>query len=91
FCTSQACGPMLDQVEAIAREHPGVNFLHVEIYENLDAETAEDLQISEAVTAWGLPSEPWIFVMDNEGNVSSRFEGALRQGEIEEALAAVGA
>ncbi|HEX2420677.1 MAG TPA: thioredoxin family protein [Acidimicrobiia bacterium] len=91
FCTSQTCGPMLDQVEAVASEHPGVNYLHVEIYENLDAASPADLQVSEAVTAWGLPSEPWVFVIDRDGRVSSRFEGALRNGEIEEALAAVGA
>ena len=91
FCTSQTCGPMLDQVEAVASKHPGANYLHIEIYENLDAETPEELEISDAVTAWGLPSEPWVFVMDSDGNVSSRFEGALGDGEIEEALAAVGA
>lgn len=91
FCTSQTCGPMLDQVENVADQYPGVNFLHVEIYENLDAETFEDLRISEAVSAWGLPSEPWVFVMDSQGTVSSRFEGALGDGEIEEALAKVGA
>jgi hypothetical protein len=91
FCTSQTCGPMLDQVEAVADEHPGVNYLHVEIYENLDAESFEDLRISEAVSAWGLPSEPWVFVMDSQGEVTSRFEGALGEGEIEEALANVGA
>ncbi|HKZ18808.1 MAG TPA: thioredoxin family protein [Acidimicrobiia bacterium] len=91
FCTSQTCGPMLDQVEAVANEHPGVNYLHVEIYENLDAESFEDLRISEAVSAWGLPSEPWVFVMDSQGKVTSRFEGALGEGEIEEALANVGA
>lgn len=91
FCTSQTCGPMLDQVEAVADQHPDANYLHVEIYENLDAETFEDLRISEAVSAWGLPSEPWVFVMDGQGRVSSRFEGALGEGEIEEALAAVGA
>ncbi|HJQ95634.1 MAG TPA: thioredoxin family protein [Acidimicrobiia bacterium] len=91
FCTSQTCGPMLDQVEAVASEHPGVNYLHVEIYENLDAETSAELQISDAVLAWGLPSEPWVFVIDRDGRVSSRFEGALGDGEIEGALAAVGA
>ena len=91
FCTSQTCGPMLDQVEAVASQHPGVNYLHVEIYENLDAASPADLLVSEAVTAWGLPSEPWVFVIDRDGRVSSRFEGALGDGEIEEALAAVGA
>jgi hypothetical protein len=91
FCTSQTCGPMLDQVEAVAPRHPGVNFLHVEIYENLDANTQSDLRITEAVIAWKLPSEPWVFVMDGDGTVAARFEGALKEGELEEALAALSA
>lgn len=89
FCTSQTCGPMLDQVEEVAPLHPDVNFVHVEIYNNLDAPTAEDLQVSDAVVAWGLPSEPWVFVVDRQGMVAARFEGALGEGELEEALATV--
>ena len=89
FCVSQTCGPMLDQVKAVAQEHPGTNFLHVEIYENAHTATATDLQIDPAVTAWGLPSEPWVFVVDENGVVSARFEGTLQEGELEAALAGV--
>lgn len=91
FCVSQTCGPMLDQVKAVAPAHPAANFLHVEIYENLDATSAEELNIVPAVTAWGLPSEPWVFVIDSQGNVAARFEGAMLTSELEAALAAVGA
>ena len=91
FCVSQTCGPMLDQVKAVAATHPSANFLHVEIYENLDAISADDLIIVPAVMAWGLPSEPWVFVIDSEGKVAARFEGAMMASELEAALAAVGA
>ncbi|CAN5202218.1 hypothetical protein BH18ACT5_BH18ACT5_09960 [soil metagenome] len=91
FCVSQTCGPMLDQVKSVATDRAGTNFLHVEIYENAHTATAEDLQIDPAVSAWGLPSEPWVFVVDADGVVSARFEGTLAEGELEEALASVGA
>jgi hypothetical protein len=91
FCASQTCGPMLDQVKAAAREHPDANYIHVEIYNNLDAASTADLVVNPAVTAWGLPSEPWVFVIDGSGNVAARFEGALSSDELEAALEAVGA
>ncbi len=91
FCVSQTCGPMLDQVKAVAPAHPNANFLHVEIYENLDATSADDLIIDPAVAAWGLPSEPWVFVVDGNGVVAARFEGAMTTAEIESALEQVGA
>ena len=91
FCTSQTCGPMLDQVKAVATNHPKANFLHVEIYENLDATDLNDLVVVPAVSEWGLPSEPWVFVVDGNGTISARFEGAMLEGELESALEAVGA
>ena len=91
FCVSQTCGPMLDQVKTVVPAHPNVNFVHVEIYENLEATSADELIIVPAVTAWGLPSEPWVFVVDGGGVVAARFEGAMMMDEVEAALEAVGA
>lgn len=91
FCVSQTCGPMLDQVKAVKGAHPSANFLHVEIYENLDATSADELVLVPAVTAWALPSEPWVFVIDSEGTVAARFEGAMMTSELEAALESVGA
>lgn len=86
FCSSQTCGPMLDEVKAMTADHPGVDFLHIEIYENLDADSFEDLEPVEAVEEWGLPSEPWVFVTDSDGVVTARFEGAMDPQELREAL-----
>ncbi|MBA3360963.1 MAG: thioredoxin family protein [Acidimicrobiia bacterium] len=86
FCESQTCGPMLDQVKAVAEDHARANFIHVEIYENAHTATEQDLLIDPAVDAWGLPSEPWVFVVDQNGIVTARFEGTLQEGELESAL-----
>ncbi len=88
FCESRMCGPTLDIVKASAPQHPGVNFVHVEIYENLQDPGA--LVVVPSVTEWGLPSEPWVFVVDGNGVVTARFEGTVAPTELGQALAALG-
>jgi hypothetical protein len=89
FCITQTCGPLLDQVQSLFVEHPDVNFLHVEIYENLDAATFDELRTVAAVTEWGLPSEPWVFFIDAAGMVTARLEGAASEAEIDAALSSM--
>ena len=90
FCQSQTCGPLLDQVQTLSGDHPGVNFLHIEIYENLDATSFDELRTVPAVTEWRLPSEPWVFFMDKDGVVTARLEGAASEDEIHAALLSIG-
>lgn len=89
FCTSAACGPLLDQVKALRPEYAGIDFVHVEIYDDLQVESVEDLTTVPAITEWGLPSEPWVFVVDGSGNVTASFEGAASDAELQAAIAAV--
>jgi hypothetical protein len=35
---------------------------------------------------WGLKSEPWLFLVDKNGNIADRFEGGLTIQEVEPAL-----
>ncbi len=37
---------------------------------------------------WGLPSEPWVFLVDKAGNIAAKFEAVVSQAEIESALQA---
>lgn len=89
FCTSQACGPLLDQVKALRPDYPGVDFVHVEIYEDLQVDSPQDLTPVASIADWGLPSEPWVFVVDSDGTVSAAFEGAASDAELTEAIDAV--
>jgi len=90
FCQTAVCGPVLDLVEQVAPDHPGADFVHVEIYEDIDNPDGPQQQ-AQAVLEWGLQTEPWVFVVDAEGIVAARFEGALGAAELQRALAAVGA
>lgn len=86
WCTSQSCGPMLDQVQEIDSDYPELNYVHVEIYENIHVSSREDLVVLPAVEEWSLPSEPWLYVTDDTGIVTAAFEGAVSEAELRRAL-----
>lgn len=89
FCVSRTCGPALDTAKALIDRYPDVNWVHVEVYDNLDAPDFESLVPVPAAEEWGLPSEPWVFVVDEDGVVTHRFEGTVGRFELEDALAQV--
>jgi hypothetical protein len=88
FCTSQVCGPTLSIVKDVAKQFPRVNFVHVEPYD-LD-KVPQELDPVPAVTAWGLPSEPWVFVSDARGRVAAKYEGSVAPRELTAQLRSLG-
>jgi hypothetical protein len=84
FCTSQTCGPMLDVVEGVARGFPSIRFIHVEPYQ-LPPQDGQ-LEPVRAATEWGLPSEPWIFVVNGRGRLAAKYEGAVSASELRHEL-----
>ncbi|MCH7578044.1 MAG: FixH family protein [Chloroflexi bacterium] len=87
FCLSRICGPTKDIVDALFKQYKGeVNFVHVEPYELDRARSGEGLFAVPATTEWGLTSEPWVFLVDSEGNIAAKFEAVVVMGELTEAL-----
>jgi len=90
FCQTATCGPLLDIVKGEAANHPNVDFVHVEVYTNLtDPDFAPiPANLAPAVRAawWNLPSEPWVFVVDESGIVQARFEGVMAPEELQAEL-----
>jgi hypothetical protein len=86
YCTSAACGPMLDTVKGAASDHPDVNFIHIEVYTGFNEPgfVPDPAHLAPAVGPdyWNLASEPWVFVIDGEGIVTGRFEGVMAAEEL---------
>ena len=87
FCQSRICGPV---VETVARLLPvygdEVEFIHIEPYD-LDLIRGEGkLEPSKEARAWGLPSEPWVFLVDASGRLIAKFEGIVTFDELDEAV-----
>ena len=80
FCQSQTCGPTLDIVKSVVKDFPKVTTIHVEPYE-LPAEPPNFAPVKSA-QEWGLPSEPWVFVVDDKGKVAAKYEGAIAPEEL---------
>jgi hypothetical protein len=88
YCTSAACGPMLEQTKTMAHQYGDVDFIHIEVYGGFNDPGFEPDadHLVPAVVAFGLPTEPWVFVMDEGGVVTGRFDGLLGDGEVETLL-----
>jgi hypothetical protein len=82
YCTSRTCGPVVDVVSDVRRRHPALPFIHVEVYEDNDPAKGENQWVRE----WGLPSEPWVFVIGADGKVRERFEGTVSVEELDAAV-----
>ncbi len=97
FCTSQACGPLLDLVKSESATYPTVTFINVEPYTlewtNGQLQPVLDAngypQPVEASTAFDILSEPWVFVVDKTGTVTASFEATSDKAELSQAIAAV--
>jgi hypothetical protein len=97
FCTSAQCGPTLDRIKPFAMEFPSVHFIHVEPYQlkldengQLQAVMTNNALTPTAITnAWGLASEPWVFVVDRQGIIRGSFGLIFSDAELRAALTAV--
>lgn len=82
LCTSQYCGPVLDELLSIRQPYEDrITFVHVDIYKNLRGRAE-----SPTVTAWQLPSEPWLYTIDGAGTIVGRIDTAFGKNEMQAQL-----
>lgn len=83
LCTSRVCGPVTDVVVSLQHEFAGrMTFIHEEVYVKNDPSKGLRPQLK----AFGLHTEPWLFVVNSRGVISARLEGAFGVGEARRAL-----
>lgn len=94
FCTSRVCGPTLDVVKAVAATEPAMTFIQVEPYLMHYAsgslqpilDSNNNLQANPATTAWGIQTEPWVYVVDATGTVTASYEAVVVPAELSAAI-----
>jgi hypothetical protein len=83
LCVSRVCGPVVDVAQQVADSYGSkADFIHMEIWNDNDPNKGPRPQ----VRAFKLESEPWTFLIDREGIVRDRIEGAFGVSELEEAM-----
>ncbi len=82
FCETRFCGPVLEVLMAqVPAYQDRIDFVHIEVW--------QDFQLQKqraAVSEWTLPTEPYTFFMDKDGNVVGKFEAVFGQDELTSAL-----
>ena len=89
YCVSATCGPQVGELSKV-KESLGdrANYIHVEVFEDphlLKGERATGDRVP-AVDEWGLPTEPWTFIIDSQGLVRAKFEQFTTADQIEAKL-----
>jgi hypothetical protein len=83
LCQSRVCGPVVDIAAEVESEFRGkADFIHMEIYN--DNEVAKGFR--PQVAAFHLPTEPWLFVLNRQGKIAARIEGAFSADELRAAV-----
>ncbi len=95
FCQTGFCGPTVELVKSIARENEGaIEFVNIEPYELHTTENGlqplldeeGQLQPVQAALDYGIPVEPYLFLIDAEGKAFAKFEGIVGGDELRAAI-----
>jgi hypothetical protein len=95
FCTSAQCGPTIDVIKDAVAEAP-IRVVIVEPYElawdgvRLEPVLENEAFVPvEAADAYGIPTEPWLFLVDRDGNVAGSYEAVVGEQELVDAIRSV--
>jgi hypothetical protein len=79
FCVSRVCGPVVDVAEQLKQLYGDkVAFIHMEIYQDNDP----NKPVRPQVSAFHLPSEPWLFGIGRNGRIEDEIDGAFGVEEL---------
>jgi hypothetical protein len=83
LCQSRVCGPVTDvALQMKAKYGDDVEFIHQEVY----VDNVPNAGLREPLQAFRLRTEPWLFVVGEDGKVTARLEGSFGLKAFEDAL-----
>jgi hypothetical protein len=83
LCQSRVCGPVVDVAQQVAdTSGEGAEFIHMEVWNDNDPAKG----VRPQLRAYHLETEPWTFLVDADGIVRDRIEGAFGVSELEKAM-----
>jgi hypothetical protein len=86
LCQSRVCGPVVDVAQQVADKYePEADFIHQEVY--VDNEISKGIR--PQLKAFGLPTEPWTYLIGAEGVIKDRLEGPYGVDELEGAMQSI--
>ncbi|MEL7159019.1 MAG: hypothetical protein AAFN30_20835 [Actinomycetota bacterium] len=89
FCQTALCGPTIETVKEVVGDNDDIDVVHVEPFDIAQARTGSLAPVA-AMFEWQLVSEPWVFVINEDGVVTASFEGTIGAEELDTAVSALG-
>ncbi len=91
LCQTQICGPTKNVFDDLYGEYKDeANFVHVEPYDLACIESGDFQAFFDCrnpiIDEWRLQSEPWVFIIDADGNIAAKFDGMVTFDEMADAL-----
>jgi hypothetical protein len=88
FCTSRACGPVVDFIEAEKdRVGDAASFIHIEVWK--DDGDAVGKTPAATFGEWKFDGEPWTYFIGADGTVKDRWLGPVAADELTAAVDAL--
>lgn len=91
FCVSRFCGPITDELARLEAEYGDrVAFVHLEVWKDFEGGV-----LNQAAVDWVAPqgperaAEPWVFLVDSTGAITSRWDNVASVQELTAALDAI--
>lgn len=85
FCPSKTCGPTVAILKQLCTQYCSqFSFQHIET--DFPASVSQVFN-NPAFRAFGLPSDPWVYLVNSAGVVTDRFEGPVTLAELQGAAA----
>jgi hypothetical protein len=83
LCQSRVCGPVTDIALQLKQKYGDrMDFIHEEVYAGNDPNKG----LRPPLKAFGLQSEPWLFVVGRDGRITARLEGSFGVKTFERAI-----
>jgi hypothetical protein len=83
LCQSRVCGPVVDVALQMSKDYGDrIEFIHQEVYRDNDP----TLGVREPLARFNPPTEPLLFVVDQDGRITARLEGSFGLDAFETAL-----
>jgi len=90
LCVTGTCSPQLEELKKISTNYNEVIIIHVEIWKNFkEVMQKGDLSLgilNESVKTFGIETEPWTFLINQDGIVKNRYQGFVEYKELEKDL-----
>jgi hypothetical protein len=85
LCQSRVCGPVTDIALQLEKAYGSkMTFIHQEVY----VDNAVDKGLRPQLKAFHLETEPWLFVVNAQGKIAARLEGAFGLSAFQKAIQA---